>query len=181
MEMGRLLLAVKMFFRILKDPGIAHRLEVQESPSLAQQVATPPQEITPPKVKPSGRSDALTLLETLQREARLIDFLQEDLSAYDDAQVGAAVREVHRDSRSVLERCFQIESVLANPEGDAFEVTSEVDPAEVRLTGQVSAERPVTGTLVHSGWKAIQCKLPQWTGKEAHQLILAPAEVEVSG
>lgn len=177
--MGRLLLAFKMFFRILKDPDIARRLEVQDSASSTQLVATPPQEKPTPKVKPLGRSDALTLLETLQREARLIDFLQEDLSAYDDSQVGAAVREVHRDSRSVLDRCFQIESVLANTEGESFEVTSEVDPAEVRLTGHVSAERPVTGTLVHSGWKAIQCKLPQWTGKDSHQLILAPAEVEV--
>ncbi len=38
----------------------------------------------------STRSDAVTLLAALQREARLVDLIQENLAAYSDAQIGAA-------------------------------------------------------------------------------------------
>ena len=38
-------------------------------------------------------------LAILQRDSRLIDFLQEDIAAYSDDQIGAAVREIHDQSR----------------------------------------------------------------------------------
>src|SRR5262245_5919116 len=106
-------LALKAFFRTLRDRTFAEQVD-----RLLQGQALPPS-TTPASpladrlradlIEPAlARSDALTLLATLQREARLIDFLMEDLASYDDAQIGAAVRDVHRDCAAVLERIFAL-------------------------------------------------------------------------
>ena len=135
----------------------------------------PPPEPPEPK-RPSGE-DALILLATFQREARLVDFLKEDLSGYDDAQVGAAVRDVHRDAAAVLDRLF-----APAPAVDAEEGT-RVDPAtlpagRVTTTGKVGGG---AGVLVHPGWAATKVDLPARTGPadDAAVRVLAPAEVEV--
>ena len=39
------------------------------------------------------------LFAVLQREGRLLDFLQEDLSLYEDGQIGAAVRSIHENCK----------------------------------------------------------------------------------
>ena len=53
-----------------------------------------PRRPSPPVVKkPSG--EPLRLLAILQREGRLLDFLLEDISSYQDAQIGVAVRDIH--------------------------------------------------------------------------------------
>lgn len=183
--MGRLGLAFKTFFRILRDAAFAEQVLAGKGlPAPATELPAAPvtasAPVPPSKPASPERSEALTLLEAFQREARLIDFLQEDLSAYQDAQVGAAVREVHRGCCEVLARSFAIESVLAAEEGTPFEVTTETDAASVRLTGNVVATRPLNGTLVHSGWKATRCALPQWKGDERNALLIAPAEVEIA-
>lgn len=176
--MGRLALAFKMFFRILADAETAEKVQSAVAGDSPQ--ALPEEKPAPiPQPVVSARSDALTLLETLQREARLIDFLQEDLSGYQDAQVGAAVREVHRGCQDVLKRCFEVSSTVDAEEETQFEVTVESNPAEVRLVGNVVNARPVTGTLVHSGWKARKCELPKWNGDSTAEKIIAPAEVEI--
>jgi hypothetical protein len=125
------------------------------------------------------RSDALTLLSTLQREARLIDFLMEDLSSYDDAQIGAAVRDVHRDCTAVLERLFALRPLRYQEEGARVEILAGYDPVQVKLTGNVTKPPPFWGTLVHHGWQATQCALPEWSGQEESARVIAPAEVEV--
>src|SRR5690606_15888072 len=133
----------------------------------------PPKEPTPPP----RRSDALLLLETLQREARFLDFVQEEIDSYSDQQIGGAVREVHRGCRAVLQRMFAIQPVLATPEGNPSTVTAEDDAARVRLVGKVVDTRPISGVLVHAGWQAGHCHLPQWTGTAQNERLLAPAEV----
>ncbi|QDT16096.1 DUF2760 domain-containing protein [Alienimonas californiensis] len=139
--------------------------------------APPPKPVKPPEPKRPEGEDALVLLATLQREARLIDFLKEDLSAYDDAQVGAAVRDVHRDAAAALDRLFALGPAVNAEEG------SRVDPASlpagrVKTTGHVGGG---AGTLVHPGWAATKVNLPARTGPpdEAAARVLAPAEVEV--
>ncbi len=180
--MGRIGLAFRSFFGVLFQRETAERVGQAMAgtvPRLEQQEpVVPVKPAAPPKPKPK-RSDALTLLEALQREARFIDFIQESLDAYDDAQVGAAVREVHRGTRSLLNRFFELKSVVSQEEGTMFEVTADAETARVRLIGNVPESRPVKGELVHAGWQATQCELPQWTGVDASMLIIAPAEVEV--
>ena len=184
--MGRITLAFTTFFRILFQAETAERIRKlessEESVSGKSEPASVPQ--APPKPVPtkieSQRSDALSLLETLQREARLIDFLEENLDGYSDQQVGAAVREVHRQSRAVLQRMFQLVPAVENSEGSRMTVTGEEDAATIRLVGNVSDARPVEGTLVHPGWKAEKCDLPKWNGSPSAKMVLAPAEVEVN-
>ncbi|MDQ3330533.1 MAG: DUF2760 domain-containing protein [Planctomycetota bacterium] len=97
---------------------------------------TPP---PPPKPAPAPkptRSDAFTLLEALQREARLIDFLKEDVAPYEDAQIGAAVRDIHRDAAKLLERLFAIRPVIEQAEGSAVTLTGS-EAGRVRLVGNV--------------------------------------------
>jgi hypothetical protein len=42
------------------------------------------------------------MLGILQREGRLIDFLEEDVASFTDAQIGAAVRDIHKGCKKAL-------------------------------------------------------------------------------
>jgi len=137
----------------------------------------PPKPVTPPKPK---RSEALTLLATLQREARFVDFLKEPIDAYQDAQIGAAVRSIHHDCAAVVERLFAVRPILNESEGANVHVPSGADAGRYRLTGKVTDKPHGAGKLVHHGWEATQCELPQWTGNDAAAKIVAPAEVELT-
>lgn len=139
--------------------------------------SSPPVKTKPAPPPAPARSDALTLLEIFQREARLIDFLQEDLAGYDDAQIGAAVRDVHRDSAKVLERLFALKPVIEQEEGAAVPLT-EPSGGRIRQIGNVR-EGATQGTVVHAGWQATKADLPKWTGSQDAKQIVAPAEVEV--
>lgn len=182
--MRRLLIAFRAFFQALFHADAAARIEQ----ALAGNVALPPVQppATPiaapkpvPAVKPPVQTDALTLLAALQREARLVDFLQEDLSGYSDDQIGAAVREVQRDSQKVLQRFFALRPIVAAEEGAAVDIPADFDPGKYRLTGNVSGAAPFRGTLQHHGWEADKCDLPSYTGSPAAAKIVAPAEVEI--
>ena len=120
MTMERFVFALKLFLKILIDNSIYDRA-AQAFPQILPRKATPrpaqPAPTTPaprtaaqtaPAAPASTRSDALTLLSVLQREARLIDFLKEEIAGYADAQIGAAVRDVHRDAAAALDRLFAL-------------------------------------------------------------------------
>jgi len=180
--MARFGLAFKAFFRTLRDPAFAASVQV----ALAGPKETPaPVAEAPPAKKPvekpaaPRRSEAVTLLAALQREARLVDFVQESLGEYSDAQVGAAVRDVHRDCRAALERWFGLQPVVGGQEGEAVDVPAGFDAARFRLSGNVAGQPPYRGTLCHHGWQAARCELPAWTGSATAALVVAPAEVEL--
>jgi len=129
-------------------------------------------------LREAGPDAALQLLSLLQREGRFIDFLEEDVSSFSDAQIGAAARVVHDGCRKALREHVPIEPVRSEDEGTKIKLEKGFDAARVRLTGNVTGEPPFTGTLAHRGWKAAEVKLPKMT--EGHDAtILAPAEVEV--
>lgn len=139
----------------------------------------PEPKLAAPEKKELRRSEALSLLAVLQRDARFVDFIKEPMSAYSDAQIGAAVRDVHQGCAAVLERLFALQPLNSTVEGQTIEVPRGFDPAQYRLTGQVPNEPPYRGRLCHPGWKATKCEVPQWTGNEASALVVAPAEVEI--
>jgi hypothetical protein len=176
--MGRLGTAIRSFFRCLGDGQIADRvaatLDGKPPPAVARPAADAPKPGSAPL-----RSDALTLLAALQREARLVDFLQEPIAAYSDAQIGAAVREVHRSSAALLQRFFALQPVMSEGEGASVEVAGSADGGRVQFTGNVTGQPPYRGTLRHAGWQATLVNLPQWTGGESAARIVAPAEVEI--
>lgn len=187
--MARIGTAFRLFFRALKDPDFADRARLlleggASAPPSPGAVAPPsptpavrPAATPAPRAEPP-RSEALTLLAVLQREARLVDFLKENIAPYEDAQVGAAVRDVHRDAAAALERIFTLRPVMTETEGAA--VTVGADAARVRLTGNVTGQPPFRGTLRHQGWEAEKVQLPEWTGSTAAARVVAPAEVELA-
>jgi hypothetical protein len=114
----------------------------------------------------------------LQREGRLVDFLEEDLSGFPDASIGAAARTVHAGCKRALEEYFRLEPVLKDAEGAQVTVPRGFDAAAIRLTGNVVGEPPFKGSLRHHGWRAREVKLPPpRDGVDA--ALLAPAEVEL--
>jgi hypothetical protein len=115
----------------------------------------------------------------LQREARFVDFIEESLADYSDAQIGAAARDVHRDCQAVLKRLFALQPAAPQPEGAEVEIPAGFDPSRWRLTGNVAGQPPFRGRLVHPGWEATQCQLPTWSGDASAARIVAPAEVEL--
>ena len=178
MNMGRIGLAFKVFFGILFKRAVAERAEsIFSNETLPKITPTEiPEKVERPASKPL-RSEALTLLETLQREARLVDLCMDSLDAYSDEQIGAAARNVLRDCGQVLQRMFAFTPVA--DEGSELTVPEGFDPARYRLVGHVGQPQ-YRGRVTHGGWQATRCDLPQWTGSKESSLIIAAAEVEIA-
>lgn len=126
----------------------------------------------------SHRDGALAMLALLQREGRLVDFLQESIDDYDDSDIGAAVRDIHRGCKKVLEEHLTLEAVMPGDEDEDVKVPRGFDPTEVRLIGDVSGDPPFDGTLRHHGWRATDVSLPTLSDG-VDRRVLAPAEVEI--
>jgi len=123
------------------------------------------------------RSDALTLLATLQREARLVDLVQEPLDQYSDAQVGAAARPCLMQCRSTLKRMFDLRPLIDSQEGQTVEVPQGASPLRYQWVGEGATSRG-SGQLVHPGWQATRCEIAQWTGEATDSQVVAPAQLE---
>jgi hypothetical protein len=165
----RLRAATNAYRRALRDNAFADQLE-----KLLGEAPTPT--APPPTPKPSGAP--LRLFAVLQREGRLLDFLMEDIQAYGDADVGAAVRDIHRQCRGALREHLVLEPVLTQPEGSTVEVPPGFDPSAIRLIGNVAGQPPFHGTLKHPGWRVKELKLtPPPEGQD--EFVLMPAEVEL--
>jgi hypothetical protein len=186
---SRIAIAIGAFFRALGDAQYAARLQrLDDAAPMAAPTAAPtpapapaptPAPTAAPVILREATPDAaLQLLSLLQREARLIDFTQENLSAYADADIGAAARVVHEGCAKVLREHFTIEPVRAEAEGSRVTLEEGFDASAVRLTGNVVGKAPFKGSLSHRGWRATGVRLPKLA--EAHDAnVLAPAEVEL--
>lgn len=121
---------------------------------------------------------ALRLLATLQEEARLIDFVREDIDAYGDADVGSAARGIHAALRKALDDRLVLEPILPGEDGDVVEVPADFEPALIRVTGKLAGGPPYSGVLRHGGWRVRDVRLPA-PSPGSDPRILLPAEVEV--
>lgn len=174
---ARLWLAWLCFFRVLFDGRFAAR--VQEARSIRALPATPPPQATPAAERGADSATAaLQLLSLLQREGRLVDFLQQDIAAFPDAEVGVAARVVHEGCRRALREHASIEPVRGETEGARVKLDAGFDADAVKLVGDVKGEAPWSGTLRHRGWRATRLELPRLVG-EHDARVLAPAEVEL--
>jgi hypothetical protein len=183
----RFFLAIRVFFKVLFNATAAGQVKELLSGEPPVPAASRPATSTPattsarrPAAPTSARSDALTLLATLQQEARFLDLVREPLGDYSDAQIGAAARDVLRDCNAVLERMFHIEPVVAQQEGSEIETPDRLETGRFRLTGNVAGDPPYRGRLAHCGWEATTCELPTWSGSGSAARVLAPAEVELA-
>jgi hypothetical protein len=150
---------------------------VPQAPALPAPVA-PPTPALPPPSPDAQHASGLFLLGLLQREGRLLDFLQEDVSGFTDAEVGAAARVVHEGCKKVLGRYLPVSPVVADAEGASVQVPKGFDANRFRLTGNVTGEGPWTGALKHHGWVAAKVELPG-VPTSVDLKVLAPAEVEL--
>ncbi|MBF0468925.1 MAG: DUF2760 domain-containing protein [Desulfamplus sp.] len=120
----------------------------------------------------------LHFLSVLQREGRILDFFSEDLSLYDDEQIGAAVRSIQEDCKKTVEKYLAPCPVLSSEEGDMVDIMPGFDPDAIKLTGNVSGSPPFKGILRHRGWKAGKKEIPRLSDF-IDSSIIAPAEVEI--
>jgi hypothetical protein len=170
--------ALKAFFAALGNREKSERIERALAaagaiePPTEPPAAAEPAEPTPP---PPRRDSAITLLAALQREARLIDLIREDLNQYSDAQVGAAARPCLLQCAAVLDRTLGIEPLLDASEGETVEVGQNPSPTRYQWIGEGTA---TTGKLVHHGWRAGKLELPTWTGDAADADVIAAAQVQ---
>lgn len=199
---ARLWLAIVLPFRVLFDALLAARVaamargeaptplpstvetrpetrpELESKPKPRPEPKPEPKVVEPEIVAPEPDRTALQLLAILQREGRLVDFLQEDVSSFSDAQVGAAARTVHEGCKRGLRDVLTLAPVRTEAEGAKVELPVGFDPSRTRVTGNVTGEPPFRGTLAHHGWRVEKLELPALTaGHDA--TIIAPAEVEL--
>lgn len=144
------------------------------APKKAQQAPQPRDERKPQQ----DQRLFLHLLSVLQKEGRLVDFLQEDLEMYEDEQIGAAVRSIHTSCRKTLDKSLAMTSVIDENEGDPITVVAGFNPDAIKLTGRVTGEPPFTGIVRHRGWRAQKTNLPELAATR-DPMIIAPAEVEI--
>jgi len=154
-------------------------LIVQRLGGRTQQTATRAAPAKAAAPTPPSPAPALRLLALLQQEGRLVDFLQEDIQSYSDAQIGAAVRSIHAGCRKALAERVELQRIFNGEDGSEVVIEPGFDPAAVRLTGNVAGTPPFRGTLQHAGWRAAKVSLPQSPGN-TDPTIIAPAEVEVT-
>ena len=129
-------------------------------------------------LKESTPDAALQLLGLLQKEARFIDFIKEDIATYSDADIGVAARVVHEGCNKALNEHFTLAPIRSEQEGGKITLQQGFDASTVRLTGNIVGSAPFTGTLIHKGWQVTNTILPKLTqGHNAN--ILAAAEVEL--
>jgi hypothetical protein len=173
---ARLALAFAVFFRLIGNAVFAQRVQRLTSGEPIEREAPEPQPAA--KLHSAPPESALQLLGLLQREARLMDFLMEDMSGYADAEIGAAARVVHDQCRSAITSHMRVERIRSEAEGTPVTVASGFSATEVHLVGQLAGEAPFKGVLKHAGWRATAIELPKLT--EGHDVsVLAPAEVEL--
>lgn len=169
---SRLRLGWAALSRALASPDFCRQVGglLQPMPQAETKAAAVP----PERLHASG----LTVMSLLQREGRLIDFLQEDMAAFSDAEIGAAARVVHAGCRKVLSGYFTIEPALKDSEGAAINLPAGFDAQRIRLTGNIAGQPPFRGTLKHHGWVATAVRLPT-VSAALDPRVLAPAEVEL--
>ena len=197
---SRIALAIGSFFAILGDGPLAARVQrlrageqlAADVPPREVRVEVPVEKIVEVRVevpvekivekRVEVRADdglaALQLLGLLQRQARFVDFVQEDVAQYSDAEIGAAARVVHAGCRQVLAEHVPLQPVRSEAEGSRVTLAPGFDAVAVRVSGNVVGQPPFTGTLAHRGWQAASVQLPQLTDPQAARIV-AQAEVEL--
>ncbi|KVC48941.1 hypothetical protein WS58_08075 [Burkholderia pseudomultivorans] len=188
---GRLSLAVGTFFSVLGNrefaAGVQRVRDGVPAPVAPAPAAAPAPQPAPapapvkapaPELREASPQAALQLLGLLQRDARFIDFVEEDIAGYADADIGAAARLVHDGCRAALREHFTIVPVRDEAEGSRVTLPAGFDATAVRVTGNVVGSAPFTGTISHRGWRVADVRLPKLTGSHDAS-VLAPAEVEL--
>lgn len=144
----------------------------------------PPPPVAPPrpaKPEPTQTGEALILLSLLQEKGRFLDYVTEDITAFNDAQVAAASRVVHQGCSAVIKECLALSPTHEGKEGDRITLDKSSDPNRYRLLGKVPQEPPYQGVVVHRGWQTTKLALPRFTRPvdPTGPNVITPMDVEV--
>jgi hypothetical protein len=174
--------AFRAFFAALFDREVSERLQaVLDKPQVGAAAAITDTPAAPAsgeiskKAPVSPRSDAITLLATLQREARFVDLVKENLSQYSDAQIGAAARPCLQQCAATLDRLVGLRAIETAADGQSITVPEPASPSRYLWVGEGSG---TTGKLIHHGWEASHVELPQWSGHSTDAKVIAPIQVQ---
>ncbi len=172
----RIFLAFGTFWKIIFNAefaaGVQRLRRGEESAPLA------PAPVVQSPLQAAAPDAALQLLGLLQRDGRFIDFIEEEVANYSDAEIGTAARVIHEGCRKTLREHFAIEPIRSENEGARITLEKGFDAAAIRLTGNVVGSAPFSGSLTHKGWRAAKVDLPKTTA--GHDVsVIAPAEVEL--
>ena len=199
--MNRLMLAFRCFLAVLFRSRLPDDLLGLVSPPRLVRPGpdTQPSALPEPPSKPQPGADAaqtpsaqmvdpvlhrqrgaVQLLAVLQREGRLVDFLLEEIDSYADAQIGAAVRDIHRGCKKSLLEHLHIEPIRREPDEAVVKIAAGYDPSQIRLVGNVTGKPPFEGSLRHHGWRVQQFKLAD-VPSQYDPSVICPAEVELAG
>ncbi len=132
----------------------------------------------PVVLKEATPDAAMQLLGLLQKEARFIDFIKEDIAAFNDADIGVVARVVHEGCNKALNEHFSLTPIRSEPEGSRITLPAGFDASQIRLTGNIVGQAPFSGSLVHKGWQVTSVRLPKLT-QGYNPAIVAAAEVEL--
>ena len=172
-----LAVAVLLLVSLLFSP-IGRAADRKHEPEPPKAEAAAPAVVPPPANQ--AEAEIVSFLATLQEKGRFVDFLMDDVSAYGDAEVGAAARVVHEGCRAALREHLDIAPIRTESEGSRVTVPENYRADEYRLVGKISGKAPFAGHLVHRGWKTEKVKLPRVLRSSEDRLpTIAPAEVEL--
>lgn len=181
---ARFALAFVLFWRLLFNPELAQKvLPVHRGepalPAGLPETPAPAPEPEQPSAAPSPHAAGLYVLSLMQREGRLVDFLQEEVAPFSDAEVGAAARVVHEGCRKALRQLVDLAPVRSEDEGTRVTIPAGYDAQRIQLTGNVAGPAPHVGELKHKGWTVTAERFPA-IAAAVDARVLAPAEVELS-
>ncbi len=189
-------------FRILFSGAYAGRVRSLDVTSPREELSEPPPNALPPassappappdrelieaaemRGREAGRAEAAAaridgaaiLLSLLQADGRLVDFLKQEISTFDDSDIGAAARVVHEGCNKALKGRIEVRPIFSEPEGTKVKLDGKVT-SEYKLTGAVK-EGTKGGTLKHKGWAVASVKLPSPTS-DFDGSVIAKAEIE---
>lgn len=169
---------VLWFFLRIATGGLFKKAEEAFAGKTRKKPAESPDQFLEKEKTEQDRRMFLYLVSLLQREGRLIDFFSENLDLYEDAQIGAAVRNIHQNCKKVMDKNLSLRPVVDQNEGEEITVKPDFDPDAIKLTGNVTGNPPFKGILRHKGWQTQKLDLPTLSsGRDSR--IIAPAEVEI--
>ncbi len=178
--------AFRAFFAALFDAAAAERIGAAidsaapvpppagSTAGMIVESAPPQTPVAPQSVQPL-RSDAIALLGVLQREARFVDLVKENLAQFSDAQIGAAARPCLQQCASALDRMVGLVPIESSPDGSIVSVAESASAAHYQWIGEGES---ASGKLVHHGWTASKVELPHWTGNRVDAMVVAPAQIK---
>lgn len=173
---------LKLAWRVFTDVEFARKLVTPApapAPAAPQARPAPAAAPAPAPAPERVHASGLAVLAALQREGRLLDFLQQDVTGFADEDVASAARVVHAGCRRVLQQSVDLEAAVAESEGSPITVKAGFDAGRIRLIGNVSGQPPFRGTVRHHGWVARTVRLPEISGA-LDPRVLAAAEVELA-